>query len=84
MHMNLATGASQTWMMDGFLATLQIALAAGLATTFDDNIYLTGFFANVNRSFRPQHVVVGELIGFSLLISISLVGLLLGKLLPTE
>lgn len=84
MHMNLATGAAQIWMMDGFLATLQIALAAGLATTFDDNIYLTGFFANVNRSFRPQHVVVGELIGFSLLISISLIGLLLGKLLPTE
>jgi hypothetical protein len=29
--------------MDGVLATLQLALAAGLATTFDDNIYLTGF-----------------------------------------
>lgn len=70
--------------MEGFLATLQIALAAGLATTFDDNIYLTGFFAKVNRSFRPQHVVVGELLGFSLLILISMIGLLLGKLLPTE
>jgi len=49
--------------MDGVLATLQLALAAGLATTFDDNIYLTGFFAEVNRSFRPQHVVLGELLG---------------------
>lgn len=69
--------------MDGFLATLQLALAAGLATTFDDNLYLTGFFAEVNRSFRPQHVVLGELLGFSLLILLSLLGLLLGKMLPT-
>jgi cadmium resistance protein CadD (predicted permease) len=70
--------------MDGILATLQLALAAGLATTFDDNIYLTGFFAEVNRSFRPQHVVLGELLGFSLLVSISLSGLLLGRMLPTQ
>lgn len=69
--------------MDGLVTTLQIALAAGLATTFDDNIYLTGFFAKVNRNFRPQHVVAGELLGFSLLILISLTGLALGKLLPT-
>jgi cadmium resistance protein CadD (predicted permease) len=70
--------------MDGVLATLQLALAAGLATTFDDNIYLTGFFAEVNRSFRPQHVVLGELLGFSLLVGLSLLGLLLGRLLPSQ
>jgi cadmium resistance protein CadD (predicted permease) len=71
-------------VMDGVLATLQLALAAGLATTFDDNIYLTGFFAEVNRSFRPQHVVLGELLGFSLLVGLSLLGLLLGRLLPSQ
>ena len=70
--------------MDGILATLQLALAAGLATTFDDNIYLTGFFSEVNRSFRPQHVVVGELLGFSLLVAISLAGFLIGRVLPTQ
>jgi cadmium resistance protein CadD (predicted permease) len=70
-------------MNDGLLATLQLVLAAGLATTFDDNLYLTGFFAEVNRSFRPRHVVLGELLGFSLLILLSLLGLLLGKVLPT-
>ncbi len=68
--------------MDGVLATLQLALAAGSATTFDDNIYLTGFFAEVNRSFRPQHVVLGELLGFSLLVAISLLGFFLGRILP--
>jgi cadmium resistance protein CadD (predicted permease) len=70
-------------VMDDLSATLQIALAAGLATTFDDNIYLTGFFAQVNRSFRPQHVVLGELLGFTLLVGLSLLGLLLGRFVPT-
>lgn len=64
--------------------TLQIAFAAGLATTFDDNIYLTAFFGEVNRSFRPMHVVVGELLGFSLLLAISLLGYALGMALPSR
>ena len=57
--------------MEWLLATLQIAVGAGLATTFDDNIYLTAFFGKVNRSFLPRHVVIGELIGFSILLSIT-------------
>jgi cadmium resistance protein CadD (predicted permease) len=57
---------------------LQIALAAGLATTFDDTLYLTGFFGEVDRTFRPRHVVVGELLGFSVLLAISLVGYAIG------
>jgi cadmium resistance protein CadD (predicted permease) len=59
--------------MDGVISTLQAALAVAMATTFDDNIYLTGFFSETNRQFRPVHVVVGELLGFSTLISISFV-----------
>jgi cadmium resistance protein CadD (predicted permease) len=57
--------------MDGVIGTLQAAVAVAMATTFDDNIYLTGFFSETNRHFRPVHVVVGELIGFSILISVS-------------
>jgi cadmium resistance protein CadD (predicted permease) len=64
--------------MDWLIETIKIRLAAAVATTFDDNIYLTGFFSEVNRTFRPKHVVVGELIGFTALISISLVGFLIG------
>jgi hypothetical protein len=30
--------------MEWLSAILQIAIGAGLATTFDDTIYLTGFF----------------------------------------
>jgi len=59
--------------MDSLLGSLQSALAVAIATTFDDNIYLTGFFSETNRNFRPSHVVAGELIGFTLLIGISLI-----------
>lgn len=70
--------------MDWFSSTLQIALGAGLATTFDDNIYLTGFFSEVNRTFRPEHVAAGELVGFTALILISLIGFTLGLAFPQE
>lgn len=70
--------------MDWLLAALQLGFAAGLATTFDDNIYLTGFFAEVNRTFQPRHVVAGELIGFSVLIVISLLGHWIGLSVPRQ
>ena len=65
-------------------ATLQIAVAAGLSTTFDDNIYLTAFFGEVDRDFRPIHIVIGEFIGFSTLLFISLVGYAAGLILPAS
>ncbi|KEF42578.1 MAG: hypothetical protein ER33_04765 [Cyanobium sp. CACIAM 14] len=68
----------------GIWSTLQIAFAAGLATTFDDTIYLTGFFGEVNRTFRPRHVVAGELIGFTVLLVISLIGYAIGLAVPSE
>jgi cadmium resistance protein CadD (predicted permease) len=69
--------------MDWFIETVKIGLAAAVATTFDDNIYLTGFFSEVNRTFRPQHVVVGEILGFTALVSISLLGFLLGLVIDS-
>jgi cadmium resistance protein CadD (predicted permease) len=70
--------------MDWLIPTIQVALAAGLATTFDDNIYLTGFFSEVNRTFRPKHVAVGELLGFTVLLTISLLGFLLGLVVSEQ
>ena len=60
--------------MAPLIGTLQAAVAVAMATTFDDNIYLTGFFSETDRDFRPIHVVVGELIGFSALIVTSFLG----------
>jgi cadmium resistance protein CadD (predicted permease) len=70
--------------MDWLLEVLKIAVATAIATTFDDNIYLTGFFSKVNRTFRPKHIVVGELIGFSVLVTVSLVGFLIGLALDSS
>lgn len=63
-----------TWL----ISTLITGIAVGFATTFDDNIYLTIFFGKTNRTFRPRHIVIGEYIGFTALIFISLVGFLGG------
>lgn len=70
--------------MDNIAATLQIAFGVGLATTFDDNLYLTGFFSEVDRHFHPRHVAAGELIGFTVLVLVSLLGLLLGLAIPAR
>jgi cadmium resistance protein CadD (predicted permease) len=70
--------------MDWFIETVKIGLATAIATTFDDNIYLTAFFSEVNRTFRPINVIVGELVGFTALVSISLlVGRLLNQTVPS-
>jgi len=69
-------------VMDWLIATIKIGLATAVATTFDDNIYLTAFFSEVNRTFRPKHIVVGELLGFTVLLVLSLLGFLLGLVIP--
>lgn len=69
--------------MDWLIATIKIGLATAVATTFDDNIYLTAFFSEVNRTFRPQHIVVGEILGFTALVIVSLLGFLLGLAIPS-
>ncbi len=79
-HIMLIILSSSMW----FWTTIQVAFAAGLATTFDDNIYLTAFFGEVNRNFRPSHVVAGEVIGFTVLLNLSLIGYGVGMSLPSS
>ncbi|KEI65703.1 hypothetical protein A19Y_0499 [Planktothrix agardhii NIVA-CYA 126/8] len=70
-------------MMDWLIETIKVAIAVAIATTFDDNIYLTGFFSEVNRTFRPKHIVVGELIGFTALVLVSLIGFFVGLVIDS-
>ncbi|ELR98857.1 cadmium resistance transporter [Gloeocapsa sp. PCC 73106] len=60
--------------MSWLVSAVMTGIAAAIATTFDDNIYLTIFFSRINRHFRPQHIVVGEYVGFTLLVAVSLLG----------
>lgn len=68
-----------TWL----LSTLVIGISTALATTFDDNLYLTAFFGKVNRTFRPKHIVLGEFVGFTALVLASLPGFFGGLLIPS-
>jgi len=69
--------------MDWLIATINMGIATAVATTFDDNIYLTAFFSEVDRTFRPKHVVVGEFLGFTVLMIVSLIGFVLGLVIPS-
>ncbi|OUL26037.1 transporter [Nostoc sp. RF31YmG] len=68
--------------MSWLLGTSIIGISAAIATTFDDNIYLTAFFGKVNHVFRPKHVICGEFIGFTILVIASLPGFFGGLVLP--
>lgn len=68
--------------MSWLIGTLIIGVSAAIATTFDDNLYLTAFFGKVNRTFRPQHIILGEFIGFTILVLASLPGFFGGLIIP--
>jgi hypothetical protein len=44
--------------MDWLIEIVKIAVATGIATTFDDNIYLTGFFSR-RRASRVYGLSIG-------------------------
>ncbi|MFW9259681.1 transporter [Nostoc sp. KVJ20] len=69
--------------MSWLISTLIIGISVAFATTFDDNLYLTAFFGKVNRSFRPKHIVLGEFLGFTVLVCASLPGFFGGMLIPS-
>jgi cadmium resistance protein CadD (predicted permease) len=68
--------------MSWLVGTIIIGISTALATTFDDNLYLTAFFGKVNRTFRPQNIVLGEFLGFTVLVMASLPGFLGGLIIP--
>jgi cadmium resistance protein CadD (predicted permease) len=68
--------------MSWMIGTLIIGFSVAFATTFDDNIYLTTFFGKVDRVFRPKHIIIGEFVGFTVLVGASLPGFFGGLVLP--
>jgi cadmium resistance protein CadD (predicted permease) len=59
------------------------SLVSFIATNIDDIIVLMLFFSRLNPNFRPRHIILGQYIGFSLIILASLPGLLGGLIIPT-
>ncbi|WP_442778038.1 cadmium resistance transporter [Tumidithrix helvetica] len=67
----------------GWLAKLIVAaVSAFVATNIDDIIILTIFYSQVSPTFRSKHIFIGQYLGFSALILLSLPGFLGGLVIP--
>lgn len=70
--------------MNELITAVPYGLAAFVATNLDDILILTLLFAQVNAMFRHHHIVVGQYLGFSLLLLASLPGFFGSQLVPAE
>ena len=68
--------------MNWFLTALTAGVTSFVATNIDDLIILMLFFSQVNDKFRPRHIIIGQYLGFTLLILATLPGILGGLLIP--
>lgn len=68
--------------MPGILLTIGTAAVAFVTTNIDDILLLMLFFAQVNTVFRKRHIVVGQYLGFSAIMLISLLGFAGALILP--
>ncbi|MBW4576465.1 MAG: cadmium resistance transporter [Aphanothece sp. CMT-3BRIN-NPC111] len=67
-----------SWLAQAMIA----GVTSFVATNIDDIVILMLFFAQVNATFRPRHIVAGQYLGFIALIAASLPGFFGGLILP--
>jgi len=70
--------------MSGLGTAFSAGITAFVATNIDDIIILLLFFAQVDVNFRRRHIVIGQYLGFTLLILASLPGFFGGLVVPSE
>lgn len=68
--------------MNSLLGAVITAATAFVATNIDDILILMLFFTQLNNNFRPRHIIIGQYLGFTVLIVASLPGYFGGMLLP--
>ena len=68
--------------MSWFAQAVMAGVTSFVATNIDDILILMIFFAQVNATFRPKHIFVGQYLGFTVLIAMSLPGFFGGMVLP--
>ncbi|WP_413176180.1 cadmium resistance transporter [Anabaena azotica] len=68
--------------MNNLLTSIITGFAAFSATNIDDLIILLLFFSQVNNNLRPWQIVIGQYLGFTILVILSLPGLFSGFILP--
>lgn len=68
--------------MSGLINAIPTGVSAFIATNLDDLVILTLLFSQVNNTFRRRHIIAGQYLGFSALVITSLLGFLMGLVLP--
>lgn len=68
--------------MSWFAQAVVTGITSFAATNIDDLAILMLFFTQVDEIFRPRHIVIGQYLGFTVLIIASLLGFLGGLVLP--
>lgn len=68
--------------MSDFVTAITTGAMAFTVTNIDDIVLLTLFFSQVNPTFRRQHIVIGQYLGFTALVAASLLGFFGGLVLP--
>ncbi|HEY9603566.1 MAG TPA: cadmium resistance transporter [Allocoleopsis sp.] len=71
-------------MITEFGTAIAEGITAFIATNIDDIIILLLFFGQVDANFRRRHIVVGQYLGFTVLIFASLPGFFGGLVVPRE
>ncbi|BAY24759.1 cadmium resistance transporter [Calothrix sp. NIES-2100] len=68
--------------MNELITAISTGIAAFSATNIDDIVILLLFFAQINTTFRPWHIVAGQYLGFTVLLILSLPGFFGGLVVP--
>lgn len=68
------------WIIQAIVA----GLTAFVATNIDDILILMVFFAQTDSHFRPRHIVMGQYLGFGLILVASLPGFFGGLIVQQE
>lgn len=68
--------------MSWFLQAIITGITAFVATNLDDILILMLLFSRVDTSYSTRHIVIGQYLGFSILILASLPGFLGGLIIP--
>lgn len=68
--------------MDWLTGVIVAGVTSFVATNLDDILILTIFFSQLSDNFRPQHIIAGQYLGFSLILLASLPGYFGGLILP--
>jgi cadmium resistance transport/sequestration family protein len=66
------------WLVGAIIA----GITSFVATNIDDIVILMLFFAQVNATFKPRNIVVGQYLGFTAILVMSLPGFFGGLFIP--